>query len=85
MLLIIVYIETSVGAKLYFVIYVDHILLATKDLSMSHKTKDILSKNFEMKDMEEASFCDELKYFVINHKDYWVCFKKLILKNSREV
>ncbi|GKF19859.1 retrovirus-related pol polyprotein from transposon TNT 1-94 [Tanacetum coccineum] len=36
--------------------YVDDILLATNDIGLMHKTKGYLSKNFEMKDMGEASY-----------------------------
>ena len=36
--------------------YVDDILLATNDIGMLHKTKRFLSKNFEMKDLGDASF-----------------------------
>ena len=38
------------------VLYVDDILLATNDLSILYETKKFLSKNFEMKDLGEASF-----------------------------
>jgi Reverse transcriptase (RNA-dependent DNA polymerase) len=55
-----------VGVKYFFlVLYVDDILLATNDLGMLHQTKKFLSKNFDMKDMDEANcvigieiFCD---------------------------
>ena len=36
--------------------YVDDILLATNDIGMLHETKRFLSKNFEMKDLGDASF-----------------------------
>ena len=39
----------------FLVLYVDGILLATNDKSMLHKVKQFLSKNFDMKDMGEAS------------------------------
>ena len=38
------------------VLYVDDILLATNDLDSLYETKKFLSKNFEMKDMGEASY-----------------------------
>ena len=37
-------------------LYVDDILLATNNLALLHETKSFLSKNFEMKDMGNASF-----------------------------
>ncbi|XP_035541506.1 secreted RxLR effector protein 161-like [Juglans regia] len=36
--------------------YVDDILLASSDLGLLHETKKMLSTNFEMKDLGEASF-----------------------------
>ena len=45
------------GSKhIYLVLYVDDILLATKDIGMLHETKRFLSKKFEMKDLGDASF-----------------------------
>ncbi|KAJ9553963.1 hypothetical protein OSB04_018008 [Centaurea solstitialis] len=45
------------GRKFIFlVLYVDDILLASSDLGLLHETKVYLSKNFEMKDMGEASY-----------------------------
>ena len=38
------------------VLYDDDILLATNDIGMVHKTKRFLSRNFEMKDLGDASF-----------------------------
>ena len=38
------------------VLYVDDILLAANDLGILYETKSFLSKNFEMKDMGEASY-----------------------------
>ncbi|GJW70887.1 retrovirus-related pol polyprotein from transposon TNT 1-94 [Tanacetum coccineum] len=45
------------GSKyIFLVLYVDDILLATNDFGLLHKTKEYLFKNFEMKDMGEASY-----------------------------
>jgi len=45
------------GSKFIFLIlYVDDILLATNDIGILHETKKFLSKNFEMKDLSDASF-----------------------------
>jgi len=38
------------------VLYVDDILLATNDIGMLHETKRFPSRNFEMKDLGDASF-----------------------------
>ena len=38
------------------ILYVDDILLAANDLGILYETKSFLSKNFEMKDMGEASY-----------------------------
>lgn len=45
------------GSKyIFLVLYVDNLLLTTNDISMLHETKRFLSRNFEMKDLSDASF-----------------------------
>ena len=44
------------------ILYVDDILLASSDRGM-HKTKKFLSKNFEMKDMDEATYVIGIETF----------------------
>ena len=52
------------GSKFIFlVLYVDDILLATNDLGLLHQTKKYLSKNFEMKDMGEATYVIGIEIF----------------------
>ena len=52
------------GSKfVILVLYVDDILLATNDPGMLHETKQFLSKNFEMKDLDEASYMIGMKIF----------------------
>ena len=51
-----IYHKFSGSKNIYFVLYVDDILLATNDISMLHETKRFLSKKFEMKDLGNASF-----------------------------
>ena len=41
---------------IFLILYVDDILLASSDLGLLHETKRMLSKNFDMKDLGEASF-----------------------------
>ena len=41
---------------IFLVLYVDDILLASNDISFLRETKNFLSKNFEMKDLGDASF-----------------------------
>ncbi|KAL6324617.1 hypothetical protein AAG906_013430 [Vitis piasezkii] len=55
MLWINAYTLRSVGVKFFLVLYVEYILLATNDKGLLHKVKQFLSKNFDMKDMGEAS------------------------------
>jgi len=44
------------GSKyIFLILYVDDILLATNDIGILHKTNKFLSKNFEMKDLSDAS------------------------------
>ena len=50
------------GSKICFLIlYVDDILLATNDKGFLHEVKQFLSKNFDMKDMGEASYVIGIK------------------------
>uniref|UniRef100_A0A2N9F8E4 CCHC-type domain-containing protein n=1 Tax=Fagus sylvatica TaxID=28930 RepID=A0A2N9F8E4_FAGSY len=50
------------GSKICFlVLYVDDILLATNDKGLLHEVKQFLSKNFDMKDMGEASYVTGIK------------------------
>lgn len=41
---------------IFFILYVDDILLASSDVGLLHETKQMLSKNFDTKDLGEASF-----------------------------
>lgn len=51
-----VYHKFSGSKYIFLVLYVDDILLATNDINLLHDTKRFLSKNFEMKDLGDASF-----------------------------
>ncbi|KAJ9560006.1 hypothetical protein OSB04_005166 [Centaurea solstitialis] len=51
-----IYLKISGRKFIFLVLYVDDILLASSDLGLLHETKVYLSKNFEMKDMGEASY-----------------------------
>jgi len=51
-----IYLKVSGSRFIILILYVDDILLATNDLDLLHETKKFLSKNFEMKDMGEASY-----------------------------
>lgn len=44
--------KISGSTYIFLILYVDDILLATNDLSLLGNTKDFLSKNFEIKDLE---------------------------------
>ncbi|RVX00945.1 Retrovirus-related Pol polyprotein from transposon TNT 1-94 [Vitis vinifera] len=58
------------GSKVCFlVLYVDDILLATNDKGLLHEVKQFLSKNFDMKDMGEASYVIGIKI----HRDRFQC------------
>ena len=50
------YISKGQWEQVYFSSSVDDILLVTNDLGLLYETKKFLSKNFEMKDMGEASY-----------------------------
>ncbi|RDY00868.1 hypothetical protein CR513_15882, partial [Mucuna pruriens] len=51
-----VYHKFSGSKYIFLVLYVDDILLASSDTCLLHETKRFLTKNFEMKDLGEASF-----------------------------
>ena len=45
------------------ILYVDDILLANSDLGLLHTTKKFLSKNFDIKDMDEATYVIGIEIF----------------------
>jgi hypothetical protein len=51
-----IYLKVSGSKFLFLILYVDDILLASSDLGLLHATKEFLSKNFEMKDMDDATY-----------------------------
>ena len=51
-----VYHKFSGSKHIFLVLYVDDILLAINDIGILHETKRFLSKNFEIKDLGDASF-----------------------------
>ena len=51
-----VYHNFSRSKYIFLVLYVDGILLASSYIGLLHETKRFLTKNFEMKDLGDASF-----------------------------
>jgi hypothetical protein len=58
-----IYLKVSGNKFLFLILYVDDILLSSSDLGLLHETKEFLSKNFEMKDMGEATYVIRIKIF----------------------
>lgn len=59
------------GSKICFLIlYVDDILLATNNKGMLYEVKQFLSKNFDMKDMGEASYVIGIKIHRDRHRGF---------------
>ena len=58
-----IYLKVSGSKFLFLILYVDDILLASSDLGILHETKNFLSKNFEMKDMDEATYVIGVEIF----------------------
>ena len=56
-----IYQKVSGSKTCFLVLYIDGILLATNDKGMMHGVKQFLSKNFDMKDMGEASYAIGIK------------------------
>jgi hypothetical protein len=51
-----IYAKFRSGKFIFLILYVDDILLASSDVSLLLETKMFLSSNFNMKDLDEASF-----------------------------
>jgi hypothetical protein len=51
-----VYVKFNKGKFIFLVLYVDDILLASNHVRLIQETKDILSSNFDTKDLGEASY-----------------------------
>ena len=55
--------KVSGSEFIFLILYVDDILLASSDLGLLHETKKFLSKNFEMKNMGEATYVIGIEIF----------------------
>ena len=51
-----IYAKFKSGKFIFFILYVDNILLASSDVGLLLETKKFMSSNFDMKDLGEASF-----------------------------
>jgi hypothetical protein len=58
-----IYLKVSGSKFIFFILYVDDILLVSSDLGKLHETKKFLSKNFEMKDMDETTYVIGIEIF----------------------
>ena len=56
-----IYLKVSGSKVCFLVLYVNDILLATNDKGLFHEMKQFLSKNFDMKNMGEASYVIGIK------------------------
>ena len=56
-----IYQKVSESKICFLVLYVDDILLASNDKGLLHEVKQFFSKNFEIKDMNEASYVIGIK------------------------
>ncbi|KAL0323439.1 UNVERIFIED_CONTAM: Copia protein [Sesamum angustifolium] len=57
--------------KIFLVLYVDDVLLASNDIRLLHETKRFLAKNFEMKDHGKASY-------VLGIEIHWDCSRGIL-------
>ena len=64
-----IYHKFSVNKYIFLVLCFDDILLATNDLNLLHDTKKFLSKNFEMKDLGNASYFLGILIYRDRHKN----------------
>ena len=68
------------GIKFIFmVLYVDDILLANSDVNLLNDTKHLLSTNFDMKDLGEASFVLGIEIYRDRLETYLGYLRELIL------
>jgi hypothetical protein len=56
-----IYAKFRSGKFIFLILYVDDILLASSDVSLLLETKRFLFSNFDMKDLDEASFILEIE------------------------
>ena len=66
-----IYHKFSGSKYIFLVLYVDDILLATKDMNLLRDTNNFLSNNFDMKDIGNASY-------VLGIQIYRECFKNIL-------
>ena len=71
------------GSKIFFLIlYVDDVLLVTNDMGTLYEVKKFLSKNFDMKDIGEASYVIGIKIHRERSRGILVCLKRPISTKS---
>ena len=58
-----IYMKVSESKFIILVLYIDDILLAANDVGLLHNIKEVLFKNFKMKDMGEASYVIRIEIF----------------------
>ena len=72
-----VYHKFSGSKYIFLVLYLDDILLASNDIGMLYETKRFLSRNFEMKDLGDATFVLGIQI----HRDRSRCILGLSQRN----
>jgi hypothetical protein len=58
-----IYLKVSGSKFIFLILYVDDILLASSNLGILHEIKKFLSKNFEMKDIDEVTYVIGIEIF----------------------
>ena len=74
-----IYHKISVSKFIHLVLYVDDILLASNDIGLLHKFKIFLSKNFEMKDLGNASFVLSIQIYRDRSRSILVLSQKIYI------
>ena len=59
-----IYQKVSRSKICFLVLYVDDILLATSDKGLLHEVKQLLSKNFDMKNMGDTTYVIGIKILI---------------------
>ncbi|EOY04473.1 Uncharacterized protein TCM_019713 [Theobroma cacao] len=74
-----IYLRTSGSKFIFLILYVDDIVLASIDLRMLQEIKKLLSRQFEMKDLGEASYVLGIAIQGIDFVTYWDSLKVHLL------
>jgi hypothetical protein len=80
-----IYAKFRSGKFIFLILYVDDILLVSSDVSLLLETKRFLSSNFDMKDLDEASFVLRIEIHQEKKGGIGIVTKDMLRKCSKEI